>query len=130
MNVYHKPHLRIDYEEAGQMIIQKWTGFSTSEKFREGNLRTLDLAIEKKPIRILIDLLDAGVVKTEDTDWLLKETVPVFLQNGMKYQAFIYPKDAFAQISIKTFHNFTGGAYMANFFDNEKEAREWLFSKG
>ncbi len=127
MKVWESSMLRIDLDENAKLLTQTWKGFGSSQLFREGIEKTLQIFVQKKCALLLADSSAGAVVKKEDTDYAVQIAAEL-ARGGLKAQAFVLPANAFVKVSV---NNFTKGAglYPIQYFDDAIKAREWLLSQ-
>lgn len=129
MRLYENSVINIDFDEQTKILTQTWKGFATSEKFRESIEKSIGLFGKVGAKRLLTNTLNGGIVKKEDTDWAATYAAPLLVKNGMKAQAFVVPKNAFVQMSIKNFTAQTGGTFQLQYFDDVEKGKEWLLAQ-
>ena len=127
MKVWESPMLRIDFDDETKLLAQTWKGFGSSQSFREGIEKTLQIFIQKKGAFLLVDSSAGAIVKKEDTDYAAQLAVQ-FAKNGIKAQAFVIPANAFVKASVNNFTNNTSG-YPIQYFGEVQKAKEWLLSQ-
>lgn len=126
MKVFESKNLVIERDDHLQCLIQNWKGFSSSDRFREGILKSVELFKDKKLNKIISNTKDAGMVKKEDTDWLSTYAMPHFIENGLKLIAFVIPTNAFTQMSVDNFKKGAEGPVEIRYFDDVDKARKWM----
>lgn len=127
MKLWESQILRIDFDENTKVLTQTWKGFGSSELFREGIDKTVQLFIEKKAAYILADSSKGAIVKKEDTDYAAQKAVQL-VKSGIKAQAFVLPANAFVKASVTNFAN-SASAFKIQYFDNLKMANDWLIAQ-
>ncbi len=128
MNVFQTPTVSLDYNQQKYRLIQTWNGFSTSDVFRIAIDKSVEFTKTNKVTSILSDTLLQAVVKPEDTQYAAA-VMPKLFMNGVKFMAFVMPKDVITQMSINRFDKATNTDNI-QFFPSVDEATKWLDSKG
>ncbi len=126
MKVFENSNVVIELDENLQCLIQHWRGFASTEKYREAIFQTVDLFKKNKLNKILSNTKNFGIVKKEDTDWTNAYSMPLLIENGLLYVAFILPDNVFPQMSVK---NFTQGAVSEveiQYFKEVEDAKQWM----
>lgn len=128
MKVINEKHLVLEYDENINCIIQTWVGFCNSEKFRDGVRKTNELFKKKKPAtKFLVDGSNAAIVKQEDTEWAAKTAIPIAIENGLKFYAFVLPKNVFSQLSLQQFkQGLNQPSLQVQLFDDIEKAKKWM----
>lgn len=126
MNVFENQNIVIERDEQLKCLIQNWKGFATSERFREAIQKTIDLFEDKNLDKILSNTKDFGMVKKEDTEWVNAYSMPLLIENGLRYMAFIVPSNVFSQMSVQNFKKEMAGPVELRFYEDVEKAREWM----
>ena len=126
MKVFENQNLVLERDENLKCLIQNWKGFASSDKFREGINKTVELFKDKKLNKILSNTKDFGMVKKEDTEWLNTQAMPQLIKTGLKCAAFVVPSNVFSQMSIENFKKEAEGPIEIRYFDNADKAKAWL----
>lgn len=126
MIVYKAPTVTIEYNKEKQQIIQKWTGFSSSDVFRTALMKTTEFAQKNMVKSVISDTLEQAVVKPEDIQFAVSRMPKAALGN-IKAMAFIMPKSVFTQLSVQKFEK-ESHMDMIRYFDSYKTAQAWIDS--
>ena len=126
MKVYENQNIVIERDDNIKCLIQNWRGFASSERFREGINKTVELFKDKKLNKILSNTKDFGMVRKEDTDWVGTNAMPLLAQNGLKQIAFVVPKNVFSQMSVENFKKESQGPVEIRYFDDVDKAKNWM----
>lgn len=130
MIYYDIPQVTVSWDEDLKAIISQWKAYSEGEIYRAAMDKGLDLLKQKKCGKVLVDSRLLRVVNQDDQKWTIENWTPRALAAGLRYSAFLIPKSALAQMSLKRMvNNFQGFSVENAYFDNVEEAREWLRSK-
>lgn len=126
MKVFESQNIVIERDDKLKCLIQNWKGFATSDRFREGIQKTIDLFQDKKLNKILSNTKDFGMVKKEDTEWVNSYSMPILIKNGLRYMAFVVPSNVFAQMSVENFKKEMAGPVELRFYEDVDKAKEWM----
>ncbi len=127
MVVHQNDYVKITFDKNKKRLTQKWTGFASSNIFREAIDKTRDFVKNNDVKTILSDTLDQKVVKSEDADYAAS-VIPTMVSNGMKAMAFVVPEDVFTQLSLNKFSSSVKGD-TTGYFKTISEAEKWLDEK-
>jgi len=85
---------------------------------------------EHKPQRELVYLLDIKyAIMPNVQKWMNKEIFQKY-KNIIKRIAFLMPTEIFTQVAVEqTMKEEAGKGFVQKYFDNEKDAREWLMAE-
>ncbi|SDM33336.1 hypothetical protein SAMN05421823_112118 [Catalinimonas alkaloidigena] len=128
MILFQKPYLTLELVESSGLLIQHWKGFATSQQFREGIEKSIEVFQKGKADKLISDTKEAAVVKREDTDWVANIATPKLVQHGLRGMAFVLPTSAFTKISVGNFQSRADEILKIQNFDNLDKAKEWLNS--
>ncbi|WP_017731131.1 hypothetical protein [Nafulsella turpanensis] len=126
MKVFESQNIVIERDDELKCLIQNWKGFASSERFREGIQKSIDLFKDKKLNKILSNTKDFGMVKKEDTEWVNSYSMPLLIKDGLKYMAFVVPSNVFSQMSVENFKKQSEGPVEIRYFDDVSKAKEWM----
>ena len=126
MKVFETQNIVIERDDQLKCLIQNWKGFASSERFREGIQKTIELFRDKKLDKILSNTKDFGMVKKEDTEWVNTHAMPILIKNGLRYMAFIVPSNIFSQMSVENFKKEMAGPVELRFYEDIAKAKEWM----
>lgn len=126
MKVFENSNIVIEIDEHLQCVIQNWRGFASSEKYREAIHQTVDLFRTRKLNKILSNTKNFGIVKREDTDWTNSYAMPLLIDSGLRYAAFIAPENVLPQMSIENFRRGSPGVVEIKYFEEVKDAKQWM----
>ncbi|MDA3868135.1 MAG: hypothetical protein PF489_15495 [Salinivirgaceae bacterium] len=124
MKVFENNNVAIDYDRNTMRLTQTWSGFATTEAFRQGIEETLKFVIHNQVKTVLSDALKQHVVKPEDAQYAAS-VMPQLKQNGMKAMAFVVPESAFTKLSLQKFSK-SAEDPLVKFFMSKNEANQWL----
>ncbi|MDN3581237.1 PAS domain-containing protein [Mucilaginibacter flavus] len=118
--VYNKTHNRIDAD---------WTGFQNLETVQQGCLRMLDMLQKNQVSKVLNSNVHVLGNWSEAADWGNTEWFPAMEKAGLRYFAWVHSKSVFSQLSAQKSIETLRGKIVFSFFDEVKEAEEWIDSK-
>ena len=118
-NIYFDPDIN--------SVVMEWNGYATSKQFKEGTELMLNTLIKNNCSKVLADIKDMKIIAMEDQQWLNEEFLPRATKFGFKAIAIIKPDYYFNKVAVETIsYKADKDKLTINFFDNTKEAREWL----
>ncbi len=127
MPLFEEKYLKIHYNEEVNCIHMQWTGFATTEKYKNGMNTGLEKVKEKKVSRWLADMVDMAAISPDDQKWTNEDWFPRLLEAGVKTSAVVMSKDIFNQLAVKKIgQDMTNNSYTMHFFDDLEEAKKWL----
>lgn len=120
---------RIFSAEGEGFITMEWTGYATSQQFREGTEKMLAELKTRKAGKVLGDIEQMVLIAKEDQDWLIHTFLPRALESGFKAIALIRPVHYFNKVAIETvLQNIPSHVLNVRMFDNKEDAKTWLTS--
>ena len=118
------------YDKATNCALLSFRGFLSTQEFIGIAEQGHTLRLQYNSNKQLNDIEDMAVL-TKDIQQYLKETwFPKAVKTGLKYFAFVIPKNALGMMSMKganTEADKTG--IDIKYFDSLSEAKKWLISK-
>ncbi len=126
--LYETQYLTIAYNAEIPTLIVKWTGFTSSQQFRDGIDKIFAYMAEKNITSTITDISEHKVIATEDQEYAAKRSVEYTQQYGVVKRALITPQDAFARFSIKQVNAQVSKQDNQDrrFFGSIEDAKEWL----
>ncbi|MCT4637281.1 MAG: hypothetical protein N4A72_06200 [Bacteroidales bacterium] len=119
------------YDEETEAVIGVFRGFLNSEKFKKIG-EDLHLALkEHKACKQLNNIENMKVLTQDVQHWVNNTWFAQATKNGLKYLAFVVPKDIFGKVSMQSANaDWTGSnGVEIEYFNNIEVAKEWLRSK-
>jgi ribonuclease HII len=117
----------IYFDKEIDSVVMDWDGYATSEQFKEGTELMLDTLIKNKANKVLADIKDMVLIGREDQIWLDENFLPRAIKAGFKAIALIKPDSYFNKVAVESISYKVDKDKLAiNFFDNIREARQWL----
>jgi len=123
-------YFQAHYDADLDAIVEAWITSPTSEEFRIGMNKIIDLMAEHKTGALLGDTKELGALSEEDQQWSFTEWLEKALQVGYHSFAVIISPDIFAQMSVEdTLTEVQAKTTVTiQYFDDEEKAREWIKS--
>lgn len=132
--IYETKNVRMYIDETIPCLVGIWDGFMPSKAFRENILKSVELLKEYRPkypnLAIFEDTRTLGIVSRADVQWVLEEITHLYLEIGVRYEAFLLSKDAFGQLAVQRYASqcTDKGQFIVQTFDSYDEAYQWLKS--
>lgn len=126
MIVLNKPYVTIERDDEMKCLIQTWKGFAKSNEFRAAINDSLAFFVKGGIDKIISDTKEFSLVKKEDTDWVAQVITPQMVQHGLRYMAFVVPKNVFTKISVDNFKEGANSVVSIRYFDEVALAKQWL----
>lgn len=126
MKVFESRNLDIERDDHLKCLIQHWKGYATSKDFREAIYKTIEHFKDKNLDKILSNTKEFNVVKKEDTDWANHYSMPLLIEHGLRYVAFVVPSNVFSQISVENFKKSSKEKVEIRYFEDVDKAKEWM----
>lgn len=130
MVLLNEKYLNVSLDQNNGILHVKWTGFTSSQEFRQGIDQVFSLMAEHKIQKTLTDVSEHKVISTEDQDYATRRSVEFTRNYWSVKRALITPKDVFARFGLKQVNNKVAkeDQQERQVFDNEDSALEWLNS--
>lgn len=123
--VFHQ--IDTSYLKEGIIFIA-WIGYRTNEQIKEvldGHF--MDLYLKHKCKKMIIENTKMTGTFASINDWLTTYLMPKMINNGLRYNAVIFPENIFAQLSVNDFDQKMGDFHNKN-CRSLNEALTWLRS--
>ncbi len=129
MLYFQSPHVTVYWESNPPCVHTEWHGFVSHDNLKEGLLKAVELAQDKKASCWLSDLTDMHVYEMDDQQWIINEFFPLILSIGIQRLAFIKPKLPVTKMSIdRIMKSCDPKKEKSAMFDNFPDAYKWLGS--
>ncbi len=128
MMFFQESYLTISIDEYSQCLIQTWKGYARSGEFRKGIEESMRLFQQKKLSKIVSNTKEFAVAQKEDTDWVSGYAMPILVEHGLKYMAFVMPLSSFAQVSVYNFKSQADKMVTIKYFVEFDHAKSWIDS--
>lgn len=121
----------VHYDKEISAVVVSYSGFLTTEKFKEIAGEVQKLRLENHSTRQLSNIEEMGVLTREIQEWLHDSWLPNSRLSGLKHLAFVVPKSVFGKASMNALTKDESLMYGINtqYFPTLEEAREWLKSR-
>ena len=108
-------------------VVMEWRGYATSRDFREGTELMLNTLIKNNTFKVLANIKDMTIIAREDQEWLDTDFLPRATDFGFKVLAIVKPDHYFNKVAVESIsYKVDKNKLAIQFFNNIKEAREWL----
>lgn len=119
--------LMISWEPKDQIICAQWKDDVGGEPMRRGLDAGLELIIEKKARKWLVDSRRLGAIDPADVKWVNDNWIPRAVGAGLAYMAFVLAQKVVMQLTMKSFIARIDERELGNaYFDDIEAARAWL----
>ncbi|UII30436.1 hypothetical protein LVD17_19270 [Fulvivirga ulvae] len=120
-------NLEVTYDTATHILFCRWIGFQNRDKIIAGGNKILELFKKKNNCsKILNDNTEVTGPWQDAAEWTVTQWFPQMEKAGLKYFAWIFSENIFAQLSAK---NAMPDSDIVTTFNSANEALEWLKSK-
>ncbi|EAY30433.1 STAS/SEC14 domain-containing protein [Microscilla marina] len=125
--------IKIYFDKEQELIIDEWlpeTRHMTADDFK-ANLRLwLGLVKQHHPKKSMIDVRKIQfMIEPELQEWASQHVLMPAFQAGLQKIATVLPPSLFEQVSIQQALEEPKAVAQRRFFDDEAEAKQWLFSQ-
>lgn len=122
---------RAFYDNANGVAIGHFNGFVTTDRFKQIAEELHDLRKKHNSAKQLNNIENMKVLTPEVQKWLNDVWFPKAKLTGLKYFAFVVPKDIFGKVSMENANKDTSktGGIELQYFQTEAAAFEWLKTK-
>jgi hypothetical protein len=125
-SLYVEKNLEISYDPVHKFLYCNWIGFQNKELIVECGAVILRLLKEKKCSKVLNDNRHVTGPWQEAAEWTSKVWFPSMIEGGLKYFAWIFSPNIFAELSaIKAMP----ASHVVTSFNNYDEAYAWLIKQ-
>jgi hypothetical protein len=127
MTLYETPYLKIDLDDTLPGLLITWTGYTSSEHFRSGIDKIVELMEVHKITKTITDVTEHLVIGMEDQEYAVQISTRFSKEKWAVIRAIITPKDVFARFGIKQVSQAVKGQTEQNrrFFNNLEDAKTW-----
>jgi hypothetical protein len=122
-SLYKAKNIEIDYDPATKIMSCHWIGFQNKESIMAAGAVILDLLKKKNVSKILNDNTDVTGPWQEAAEWTSKEWFPSMINAGLKYFAWIFSSNIFAEMSAK---KAMPASDVIKSFGSVRDANAWL----
>ncbi|PSR52366.1 hypothetical protein AHMF7605_01920 [Adhaeribacter arboris] len=131
--VYASDFIKIEADQEQGYLQTTWLQQPTSASFREQLRRVVDYALANHIDKALFDIRERAYLEVGDQNWLMREIVPLFKENNLRFaylisQTTLAAMDVFRiQSAVETNEAGKKQMEMKTFLDKE-EALNWLMN--
>lgn len=118
----------ITYEEEFQLGTAVWSGFLTSQEFREAITTCVQMMEDYKLLRWLGDNRKMKVIRQADQAWFVEHILPKLYQSTLRRNAVLVSEDFFNKAAVEQIYKRAEGQsdLITKDFDNKLLAMGWL----
>ncbi len=130
--IHESEFINIFYDKEKSFFEFKFNDLSEMEDdtFKKELETQAELTEKYNPERFLFHSKNFNFAITPEVqEWTDKNIFPRYINAGVKKFAYIFSSDMISQLSIEQVmdENEASKGFQTKYFDNEKEAKEWLF---
>lgn len=131
MLLFENDHGILSLDEQVPCLIVDLYGTFSRDDFRELVEQAVALFREQKMrlanLQLLIDTTELEDMSLKEIQWVNSEIMTMlFLENGLKYVAFLKPVSRKGSPPIEEFLRIASHMHLFEIFQNKKDARSWL----
>ncbi|WP_299456895.1 hypothetical protein [uncultured Microscilla sp.] len=124
---------KIYFDKEQELIIDEWlpeTRHMTIDDFKANLMLWLGLVKQHLPKKAMIDVRKIQfMIEPELQEWTSQHVLMPAFQASLQKIATVLPSSLFEQVSIQQALEEPKATTQRRFFDNEAEAKQWLFSE-
>lgn len=118
------------YDKAANCALLSFKGFLTTDQFIEIAEQGHSIRVQYKTNKQLNDIEDMAVLTQEIQKYLKEKWFPKAVQTGLKFFAFVVPKNVLGAMSMKGANSDVDKTGIEiQYFGSLAEAKNWLMSK-
>jgi len=131
MLLFENDHGIISLDESVPCLVVDLFGAFSSDDFREIVEQSVAIFRRQKvnlvKLQLLIDTTDLEALSLKEVQWVNSEIMTMlFLENGLKFIAFLKPVAKEGEGAINEFLRIASHMHLFEVFDDKKAARAWL----
>lgn len=105
----------------------EWSGYATSNDFREGTELMLNILIQNNCSHVLANIRDMTIIGMDDQQWLESNFLPRAIKFGFKKIAIVTPKAHFNKVAVESIsYKIDKEKLNITFFEDVKTAIEYF----
>lgn len=117
----------IYFDQTIDAVVMDWSGYATSDQFKEGTELMLNTLICNGSFKVLADIRSMSVIAGEDQQWLNSRFLPRATDFGFKVIAIVRPEHYFNKVAVESIaQKIDGNKLAVKFFDTRSQAQQWL----
>jgi hypothetical protein len=125
-NLHKAKNLEVSFEPTHKYLYCNWLGFQNKESIMSSGKIILDLLKEKNCSKVLNDNTQVTGPWQEAAEWTATQWFPAMEKAGLKYFAWIFSSNIFAELSAK---KAMPSSQIVKSFNSLNEARAWLMER-
>jgi hypothetical protein len=128
---FQREYVMLFYEQEKSLAGAVWTGFMSSDEFREAITKCLAL-IHECEIRLwLADNRGLKAIRQADQQWMVEEAVPQLVASSLTKMASLVPDDIFGQMALNNLYSRVGDQlhFENATCKNTQDALLWLLTE-
>jgi hypothetical protein len=111
-------------------VVMEWSGYFTSEEFRNGTNAMLDTLKEFNATRVLANVKEMVLISMEDQKWMESVFLPRAIEAGFRICALVQPVHYFNKVAVENItYKIDQRKLLVNIFDNLVDAKKWLVNE-
>jgi hypothetical protein len=127
MIYFNEPFLTLSWDEDANIVCAEWKDEVGGEPMRHGLDVGLDLVLQKRSRKWLVDSRRLGSIEPVDVKWVNDNWMPRAVTAGLSFMAFVMAKKVVMQLTMKSFMaRISERDLTTAYFDDVDEARAWL----
>lgn len=93
-------YVTLSYESEKKCLVQTWKKFCTTEEYKLGQEKSLELVVAKGCTALICDTTNAGMLKADATQWAGEVLVPMLKKAGINNVEVVLPESAFTKMTL------------------------------
>lgn len=93
-------YVTLSYVAEKKCLVQTWKKFCTTDEYKNGQEKSLELVIAKGCTAFISDTTNAGLLKPEATQWAGEVFVPKLKAAGIGNVEVVLPQSAFTKMTL------------------------------
>jgi hypothetical protein len=128
MIYYDSPQAQVSWNEELKAVTLEFKGFAQGEQYRIPYEKGLELLVQKKAQKWLLNGQKASAIQPDDQAWIAQDFHPRNVASGLKYMAFVQSEKMLSKSSAKRTVSAALGVseFTIETFDSLDEAIQWL----
>ena len=122
-SVYKAKNLEISYDQDKKFLYCNWIGFQNKESIMKSGAVILDMVKQKRVSKVLNDNARVTGPWQEAAEWTSTVWFPEMMKAGLKYFAWIFSPNIFAELSAK---KAMPSSDVVKAFNDYKAAHNWI----
>ncbi|MFC5471293.1 hypothetical protein ACFPPD_21625 [Cohnella suwonensis] len=125
---FDTPYATVTWKEDIQAVFVEWKGFAQGEDYRMPYEKGLELLVQKKARKWLLDSRMTSVIHADDQVWIAQDFNPRNHAAGMRYIAAVTPEKVIGRTSARKAVAAARDTveFVFENFESMEEAERWL----